>query len=103
MKGIQITFKLKDDKISEPEDYQGASLAQMMMPDGSNCWSMSSEKYVKSAVANVEEEISKSEKRLPGRCNTPLKPGYRPEMDNSCEFKADGLLIILESIGFQFT
>ena len=45
MKGIQRTFKLKDDKIAEPEDYLGASLAKMMMSDGSNCWSMSSEKH----------------------------------------------------------
>ena len=78
MKGIQRTFKLKDDKISEPEDYLGASLAQMMMSDGSNCWSMSLEKYVKAPVANVEEKLSKSNKRLPSRCNTPLKAGYRP-------------------------
>ena len=46
MKGIQRTFKLKDDKIAEPKDYLGAILAQMMISDGSNCWSMSSEKYV---------------------------------------------------------
>ena len=91
MKGIQRTFKLKDDKIAESEDYLGASLSQMMMSDGSNCWSMSSEKYVKSAVVNVEKKLLKSEKRLPSRCNTPLKPGYRPEMDDSCELKADGL------------
>ena len=37
-------------------------MAKMMMLDGSNCWSMSSEKYVKSAVANVEEKLAKSEK-----------------------------------------
>ena len=53
MKGIKKKIKLKDDKISEPEDYLGASLAKMMMSDGSNWWSMSSEKYVKAAVANV--------------------------------------------------
>ena len=33
----------------------------------------------------------KSEKRLPGRCNTLLNPGYRSEMDDSCELKSDGL------------
>ena len=99
MKGIQRTFKLKDDKIAEPEDYLGASLAQMMMSDGSNCWSMSSEKYVKAAVANVEEKLSNPKKRLPDRCNTPLKPGYRPEMDGSCELKADGLQYYQELVG----
>ena len=99
MKGIQRTFKLKDDKIAEPEDYLGASLEKIMISEGSNCWSMSSEKYVKAAVANVEEKLSKSNKILPGRCNTPLKPGYRPEMDDSCELKADGLQYYQELIG----
>ena len=60
---------------------------------------MSSEKYVKAAVANVEEKLSKSDKRLPSRCNTPLKPRYRPEMDGSCELKDDGLQYYQELVG----
>ena len=73
MKGIQRTFKSKDDKIDEPEDYLGATLAKMILSDGSECWSMSSAKYVKSAVKNVEEILEKSEKRLTGRCVAPLQ------------------------------
>ena len=99
MKGIQRTFKLKDDKIAEPEDYLGAKLAKMMMSDGSNFWSMSSEKYVKAAVANVEEKLAKSKKRFPSRCNIFLKPIYRPEMDDSCELKADGIQYYQELVG----
>ena len=60
---------------------------------------MSSEKYIKAAVANVEKKLSKSDKILPGRCNTPLKPGYRPEMYDSCELKADGLQYYQELVG----
>ena len=41
----------------------------------------------------------KSKKRLPSRCNTPLKPGYRPEMEDSCELKADGLQYYQEFFG----
>ena len=54
MKGIQRTFKLKDDKIDEPEDYLGATLENMILSDGSQCWYMSSAKYVKAAVQNVK-------------------------------------------------
>ena len=72
MKVIQPTLKLKDDKIDEPEDYLGATLEKMILLDGSECWSMSSAKYVKSAVQNVEETLAKSEKRLTGRCVAPL-------------------------------
>ena len=53
MKGIQRNSKLKDDKIAEPEYYQDARFAQKMKSDGSKYWSISSEKYVKDAVANV--------------------------------------------------
>ena len=79
MKGIQRTFKLKDDKIDEPKDYLGATLENMILSDSSQCWYMSSAKYVKAAVKNVEETLAKSEKILPGRCVTPLRSGYRPE------------------------
>ena len=72
MKGIQSTFKLKDDKIDEPEDYLGTTLENMILSEGSECWSMSSLKYVKAALKNVEETLEKYEKRLKGRCVEPL-------------------------------
>ena len=57
MKGIQLTFKLKDDNIDEAKDYLGATLEKIILSDGSQCWSMSSAKYVKAAVQNVEETL----------------------------------------------
>ena len=79
MKGVQRTFKLKDDKIDEPEDYLGATLEKMILLNGSECWSVSSTKYVKAAVKNVEEKLAKPKKRLSGRYVTPLRSRYRPE------------------------
>ena len=35
MKGIQRTFKLKDDNFDKPEDYLGAILEMMILSDGS--------------------------------------------------------------------
>ena len=61
MKEIQQTFKMKDDKIDEPEDYLDATLEKMNVLDGSQCWSMSSVKYVNAAVKNVKETLVKSE------------------------------------------
>ena len=91
MKGIQSTIKLKDDKIDAPEYYLGAILEKMILSDGSEFWSMSSMKYVKAAVQNVEETLEKYEKRLTGRCFAPLQSRYRPETNDSAELKADGL------------
>ena len=99
MKGIQCTFKLNDDKIGEPEDYLGATLEKMILSDGSQCWSMSSKKYVKAAVQNVEETLEKFEKRFSGHFVAPLRSGYQPEADDSAELKADGLQYYQELIG----
>ena len=57
MKGIQISFKLKDDKIGEPETYLGAGLSKMTTANGTECWSMSSEAYCKAAVTNFETKL----------------------------------------------
>ena len=35
MKGIQRTFRLKDDNIYEPKDYLGATLENTILSDGS--------------------------------------------------------------------
>ena len=60
---------------------------------------MSSTKYVKAAVKNVKETLTKSENRLLGQCVAPLQSGYRPETNGSSELKADGLQYYQELIG----
>ena len=49
---------------------------------------MSSEKYVKQAVSDVEKELSDVDQCLPTRVSTPLSQGYRPELDQSLELDA---------------
>ena len=99
MKWIQRTFKLKDDNIDEPGDYLGATLEKMILLDGSQCWSISSAKYVKVAVKNVKETLEKSEKRFLGHCFTPLQSGYWYETNDSAELRSDGLQYYQELIG----
>ena len=43
MDGIKNTFKLKNDKIEEPEKYLDADLSKMTTADGRLCWMMSSD------------------------------------------------------------
>jgi hypothetical protein len=90
MKGIQGTFKLKDDKIKKLTHYLGAQISQKVI-DGIECWTMSSEQYVKAAIANVEAKLDKTGQHLPTRCNTPLQSGYRPELDVTAELKIEGI------------
>jgi Reverse transcriptase (RNA-dependent DNA polymerase) len=81
---LTCTFKLKDDKIESPDIYLGAQLGTMQVDD-IECWTMSAEKYVVSAVKNVEEALAKKGLRLPTKCYTPLSSDYRPELEVSAE------------------
>ena len=60
---------------------------------------MSSEKYVKSAIENIEQMLAETNQRLPAKCRTPLSSGYRPELDTSPELKTEGLQRYQELIG----
>jgi hypothetical protein len=95
---LQSVFKLKDDKIAEPDIYLGAQLGKMVA-DGHECWTMSAEKYVQASVRNVEESLAKKGMRLPTKCYNPLPPDYRPELDTSNELKSDGVQYFQELIG----
>jgi Reverse transcriptase (RNA-dependent DNA polymerase) len=59
MKGIQGTFKLKDDKIEKPTMYLGAQISQKVIK-GVECWTMSSEKYIRAAITNVKAKLDKT-------------------------------------------
>jgi hypothetical protein len=98
LEGLQGTFKLKDNKIEEPDMYLGGQLGKMQV-DGVECWTVSAEKYVSASVKNVEEALMKKGQRLPSKCYSPLPDKYRPELDTSAELKADGVLYYQELIG----
>ena len=60
---------------------------------------MSSEKYVKVAVENVELKLSKSEHMPLWRFNTPIPTRYHPGKDVSKNMNAQGLQTYQELIG----
>ena len=78
--------------------YLGAEIGKIQS-DGGEFWTMSGEKYVKTAVKNLEDVLSSRGHRLPSKCYSPLSNNYRPELDTSPELKADGLLEYQELIG----
>ena len=98
LKSIQVNFKLKDDKIEPPSDYLGAVLGQMDI-DGKTGWYLSSEKYVKSEIENVEQILQKGGQKLQSKCKTPLSSSYRLELDTSPELKENGIQRYQELIG----
>jgi hypothetical protein len=56
---FKLTFKIKDNKIEEPEMYLGAILKRKVM-NGAECWTMTSNDYVNTAVKNLEKRLAKS-------------------------------------------
>ena len=98
LKAVQAIFKLKDDKIKPPDMYLGATLS-VMEDNGIQGWCMTSDKYGKAAVENVELELARVNQRLPSRCKTLMTVGYRPEHDVSAELTSDGVQRYQELIG----
>ena len=66
---------------------------------GNKFWTMSSSKYCKAAITNVEERLALAAKRLPTKCKTPMVTKYAPEMDVTAELKADDIQYFQEFIG----
>ena len=82
-------FKLKDDKVEVPDMYLVASIQIVETVDGTECWMMSAEKYVKSYVENVELKLAKSNCRPPSHCNTPMATTYHPSEYVTKEMNAE--------------
>ena len=91
LKCIGLHFKLKKDKIAEPEMYLGANMTKMVNKESVECWAMSSDDYCSAAVINVEKVLSDKGMRLPSKCRTPIIHGYRPELDATAEMKGDDI------------
>ena len=60
--------------------YLGATLSQVETETGTKFWSMSSEKYVKAEIDNLESKLGKSGMHLP-KCRTPMSMSYHPSED----------------------
>ena len=98
LSAVQAIFKLKDDRIKPQDMYLGATLS-VMEDNGIQGWCMSSDKYVKAAVENVEQKLAGANQRLPSKCRTPMTVGYRPKRDVSAELTSEGIQRYQELIG----
>ena len=89
MEYLASRYTLKPGSVQEPELYLGSQVSKFYIEGAEDPekprWAMSSEKYVKQAVADVELELSHVDQCLPTRVTTPLSQGYRPELDQSRE------------------
>ena len=78
-------YTLKPGSVGKPDTYLGTKIGRYTLADGSETWSMSSDLYVKRAVADVEVELKKVNQALRTKVSTPLSSDYRAELDKSPE------------------
>ena len=89
MDHLSTRYILKKGSVKEPDLYLGANIKKCRIPNsddpGKVRWGMSSDDYVKRAVADVERALDEEHKYLPKRVVTPMVAGYQPELDVSPE------------------
>ena len=99
MDGIRDMFKLKGDRAEKSDMYLGAQVTEVQTDNGTKCWSLSSEKYLKASVNNVEATLRINNSKLPSNCPAPCTAGYHLAEDTSKELNADGTRLFQELIG----
>ena len=93
MEELGKRFTLKPGSVKEPDLYLGADVSKWYIAEsddpGKARWAMSSTKYTKRAISELEVELDAIGKRLPTKVTTPLSSGYRPELDTTCELNSE--------------
>ena len=78
-------YTLKDGSVKEPTDYLGAEVKKWKIDDSDDPdktrWAMSSDRYVKRAVADVERHLAERGEQLRPKGQIPFSTKYRPELD----------------------
>jgi hypothetical protein len=89
---LNTKHTLKPESVKAPEEYLGAKVRRFTIHGDEGdieAWSLSSDLYVKRAVAEVERTLAENDERLKTRIKTPLSTGYRPELDVTPELDAE--------------
>jgi hypothetical protein len=95
-------FTLKGGVALIPESYVGTELSyKRLQMHETDCWTLSTTKYIKNSIENLEQRLVKINRSLPTfkQSQSPMTPGYRPELDSTQELDADGITMYQELIG----
>lgn len=97
------TYTLKKDSVKEPDTYLGAEIRKWNIEDSDDPkktrWAMSSDRYIKRAVADVETELDKIGEHLKTKVSTPVAVKYRPELDVTDELDGTRATYYMSLIG----
>jgi hypothetical protein len=81
MRGLQEFYRLKDG-FHKPDLYLGAKVKEWTFPGqpSKTFWALSSSRYVKEAIKNVENKL-RDENRSLYKSQQPMESNYHPELD----------------------
>ena len=82
-------YTLKAGLVKEPDVYLGADVKKFTVGTDQYAWGISPDTYVKSAIIEVERKLLEDGKKLANRVSTPMRSGYRPELDATPELKPE--------------
>ena len=97
--GIRAVFKLKGDKAKVPEMHLCAGVANAVTASGTKCWALLSDKYIRTSVANVDDDLACKKHKFMTKFHTPFVSGYHPAKDTSRELDSEGTRYYQELIG----
>jgi hypothetical protein len=86
MTSLGEVYELKGGSVQEPTLYLGANIKKVQLVNGREVWSMSSDQYVHSSIATVNELLHEEGRELrtgKRQGKTPLPHGYRQELDTT--------------------
>ena len=83
-------YTLKAGSVKVPTEYLGADIKKYSIPPvgteaSTECWALSSDTYVKRAIADVTRTLAEVGQQLKPKIVTPVAAGYRPELDSTPE------------------
>lgn len=85
MKNIQGKFKLKDNKMEEPDTYLGADITKIQNEEGDLCYVVSIDKYCGVLVENIQSTLSRKQKN------------YQRDVQCHCQLDTSQNLVSLEN------
>ena len=79
---------MKTGFIEPPTIYLYGHMRKVTLENVVKLWGFSLSQYVQAAVKNVEENIARTNRKLPSKAITPTQTSYQPEIDTTGELDA---------------
>jgi hypothetical protein len=91
MKGLEEFYHFKDG-YQKPTLYLGAEIKEWQFPNQptKTCWALSSGRYIKEAIKNIERRLQE-QNRVLYKSHQPMLSNYRPELDITPHLDVEGI------------